>query len=139
MTEGADISDDSKVRIEILLKEYDTLRQEIISRTNNRFAITGFFGAVALFAVTKEGLDAFWKCAISVASLVFLLALWLWIKFLIDLCAQRIAKIERRINELAGDTLLEWETEVAKRPVSSPFKKFSRFLQPDEGRKQTPE
>ena len=137
MTEGAEISDDSKIRIEILLKEYDTLRQEIISRTNNRFAITGFFGAVSLFAVTKEGLDPFWRWAIVVAPLVILSVLWLWIKVAIDLCAHRIVGLERRINELAGDTLLEWETEVANRPADSVIKKLSRFLHQSKNRNST--
>jgi hypothetical protein len=31
-----------KLQVQILLKEYDTLRQEIIGRINNRFALVGF-------------------------------------------------------------------------------------------------
>jgi len=45
------ISPDTKIRIDILFKEYDTLRAEIIARINARWALTGYFlTAAAVFA-----------------------------------------------------------------------------------------
>ena len=40
-------------KINILLKEYDTLRTEILQRISNRFAFLGLFGAIGAFGLFK--------------------------------------------------------------------------------------
>jgi hypothetical protein len=48
----------AKRQIDILLKEYDTLRAEILQRINARFAIIGLVGALLAIVVTKWDWDS---------------------------------------------------------------------------------
>lgn len=99
--------------IQILLHEYDTLRNEIIGRTRdgfNLFAITAalLFGALSLF----YGTAGVWP-AVAVAVLgvgVFFFAAHETI-FRINLAATRIRELETRVNNLAEEQLLSWEAK----------------------------
>jgi len=48
---------------------------------------------------------------------ISLLVLWFVIGQLIKNCAVRISQIEERINELAGEKLLEWESHQLKKGI----------------------
>ena len=99
----------NKDEIDILLKEYDTLRSEIIARTSGGFQL----GAIVLAAITWMGSRPVDHAPISprlvgalVAGIVALaFAYWR------DLYAAsvRVAELEREINHLAGRPLLKWE------------------------------
>ena len=112
MTEPASstINQDAKIKIDILLKEYDTLRTEIIHRINNRWRATGFGIAAVALVGSLSALDKQLVTLIVVASALALLALWSRSWYLIQRCELRIAEIEQRVNEIAGERLLVWET-----------------------------
>jgi hypothetical protein len=99
---------DSKDKIQILLKEYDTLRAEIIARTNHGFQLTGLGGAVLMWLVSRPDDARFW---VLVATFLMVFGYMGWITFRdISKAAGRIRQIEAKVNKLAGDELLEWET-----------------------------
>ena len=60
---------ESKAKVDVLLKEYDSLRQEAIHRLNNRFHMLGYAGAIITYtAVQSEGVtDARLLCGVGAA------------------------------------------------------------------------
>jgi hypothetical protein len=106
-----------KDKIDILLKEYDTLRQEILMRINHRFLMLGIIGTLLGFVLINDnpqlrihifGLST--KIILLMSGALLLLALWLFLGYLLGTLAARISTIERQINEIAGKKLLEWES-----------------------------
>jgi hypothetical protein len=99
-----------KERIDILMKEYDTLRTEIFHRTNSGFAIFGLLGGLGGYTVftTKEFTP--WNLSYLAISAVLLLFLRLEYGRLAIRASRRIAQIEEQVNTLAGETLLVWDT-----------------------------
>jgi hypothetical protein len=96
--------------IEILFKEYDTLRAEIISRQSGGFQLVIIGGAVfAWFGGHATGQ----KLWIGVAALV-IVSCFLVFRAVqdINLIAKRIGKIEEEINHIAGANLLKWESHL---------------------------
>lgn len=108
--------------IEIMLKEYETLRQEILTAMSSRNSILSF-GLATIGAIFTAGIAAYTADTYSLlSSLMLMLAvpaistfvLFIWLgeyqrmqragKFLVD--------IERRINEEASKELLTWETHL---------------------------
>ncbi|MCK4888120.1 MAG: hypothetical protein KAS96_12085 [Planctomycetes bacterium] len=114
---------DNKAKIDILLKEYDVLNAKVASRINNRFAMTGFAGAVGTFVyfrtrnATSPCINTGFWTIVLVFTVISLLVLWFVFGQLIKNCAVRISKIEERINELAGEKLLKWETHQLKNGI----------------------
>ena len=121
----------AKAKIDILLKEYETLRNEITHRINSRFAIVGFTGAIIAFTISQlKGVvwpeliwplsvfgttkEVAWPGSILGLAAVFLMALWRRLGTLIKRCSIRISEIEAQINNLAGQELLVWETRQRK-------------------------
>lgn len=106
---------DAKAKIDILLKEYDTLRTEILQRINSRFAIVGLLGALLAFVLSKfewqpENLLLDLRWPITVCGLALLLGTWWRFGIIIRGLAARVRSIETRVNKLAGEELLSWET-----------------------------
>lgn len=102
---------DEKDKVQVLLKEYDSLRAEILQRINHRFAFLSLFGAMgtyAFFAATD--LSAYQKVVLMISALA-LFGVWWQLGNLIARCSRRIAEIEEAINLVAGDPLLRWEHE----------------------------
>ena len=108
---------EDKYKIDILLKEYETLRQEILSRANNRFLMLGMVGAFLGYVLLTDnpilrihiwGISM--RAFILVIGVIGLLAIWLLFGYFVGTAAKRISVIERKINQLAGEELLEWET-----------------------------
>ena len=101
-------------KIEILLKEYDTLRTEMNERFRQRFQFVTIFGAVGAFALfTKQDFIGYQKVCLALTPIV-LCTVWFWIGHLIAKASRRIAQIETEINSLAKTKLLCWETEQVK-------------------------
>lgn len=107
---------DRKMHVEILFKEYDTLREEILSRMNNRFTFGGLLGVIAAFVGSQTQLSIPLRLGTGLLALVTILVLWWFLGLLIYKAHLRIAALEKKINELAGADLLEWESNVLHRP-----------------------
>jgi hypothetical protein len=104
----------AKEKIGILFKEYDTLRTEIIGRAAGGYqliAITAvIFAAVLGWRASREPDWIFWAgIGLVIATAVFFS--W-WTRRDINIIARRIRDIEKKINELSGETLLIWESEL---------------------------
>ena len=112
-TPSASTADQAKVQI--LLKEYDTLRAEIASRINQRFAIVGFVLAMVSFVGTKSDLAIPHRWVLGILGLAMSVVLWWRLGHLMKRCSTRICAIERRVNQLMGDELLVWESQVSIR------------------------
>lgn len=101
--------------IDILLKEYETLRAEILNRINHRWQMLSVIGAILAFISTQRG-TAFW---LGWAIATFLGLLLLISARYIARLAEHISGIERRINALAGVEHLTWETIGTNRAIRS--------------------
>jgi hypothetical protein len=101
-------SEADKLKVTVLLKEYDTLRQEIVGRINNRFGIVSLGSALGVFLVSQQPTRG--RVALIGVWAVLILVLWWRTGLLILRCSKRIAEIERAVNLLVGDELLVWET-----------------------------
>ena len=99
-----------EVKINILIKEYETLRTEILQRINQRFAFIGLSGAAAGYAFLKAGGQTYVIILILVMSISILAGLWFYYGRVIHRCSSRLSEIEQQINSLVGDKLLVWET-----------------------------
>jgi len=115
---------DSKDAIEIMLKEYETLREEVLAAMSNRNSILSF-GLAIIGAIFTASIATHTKTGYSIlASYLLILAvpavtncvLFIWLgeyqrsqragKFLVGL--------EKRINAKAQEELLTWETLLRK-------------------------
>lgn len=96
-------------KIQVLLHEYATLRQEIITRTTHGFQLVAAGAVVLVWVMTRQELNVqFWFGA-AIAILVVLIAIWFIIRD-IGKAAKRIRELEKDINRRAGEELLVWET-----------------------------
>lgn len=102
------MTDDERFKTDILLKEYDTLRSEIMSRTTSRFGILSIGGVLTTFIASQPRGHLTW--IVTGLCVGALLALWWCYGVLIDHCATRIREIEQKVNHLAGDDILLWES-----------------------------
>ena len=103
-----------KEKIEILFKEYDTLRAEIIGRTAGGYqliAILAIIFAAILGWRSPHGPDQMFWVAIGVLVGSAIVFGW-WAHRDINMIARRISDIELQINEFSGQTLLIWETQL---------------------------
>lgn len=125
---------DNKSKIEVLLKEYEMLWGEILGRIRNRFAVIAYLGAVVAFVLFQSKdvswpdpvwplslLGApgavIWPTMIVVVAGAFLVTIWWRFGSLINNAALRVAEIEQKINSLAGEELLLWESRGEGRPL----------------------
>lgn len=95
--------------IPILLKEYDTLRAEILQRIGHRFAFLGLFGAVGTYAFFSAKKLASHQIVTLTVCAIFLFCVWYQLGNLIARCSKRIGEIEQTINSYTGKELLKWE------------------------------
>jgi len=98
-------------KIQILIKEYDTLRAEILQRTGQRFAFLTLFGAVGAYSFFVATSLNSYQILVLIISAFVLLGVWFQLGNLIARCSRRIAEIEEEINAMAGQKLLKWEHE----------------------------
>ena len=111
MNSGTEFSQFQK--IEILLHEYDTLRDEIGGRTRdgfNMFAITSalFVGALSLL-YGKAG-----TVVVVIVGILGAIAFAVAARetfYRIARAAERLREIEGDVNERVGEKLLVWETQ----------------------------
>jgi cardiolipin synthase (CMP-forming) len=94
--------------IEILFKEYDTLRKQVVSRISNWYQLAGAFAITVGWLLSRPP-SMGWLgpvAGLTFAALVFGGTL----ARDIHICAARLQELEVEINKLAGAELLKWET-----------------------------
>lgn len=123
MSSGPD--EDRKLRIDILLKEYDTLRTEILQRGNLRVGAIGLFVAIGILFFGESDGAFLWRVVAALLVLGAAGVIWIESWYGVGLCAFRLREVENRVNELAGEELLVWESTWASRRL---FNRFSRFV-----------
>jgi lysylphosphatidylglycerol synthetase-like protein (DUF2156 family) len=99
--------------ITVMLHEYDTLRTETLYRYSAQFQTTTVFAAVVVGLVTLAVTRGFSRpiVALLIFALVVYFGMQIWIFH--DVCRvhRQLDTIEERVNNLAGEKLLTWETE----------------------------
>ena len=96
-------------QVNVLLKEYDTLRAEIIARTNNCYQLCAAAAAALAWLTGRANEWTLW----ALYAFLFLISAGVAFALYRDINAlcSRVSTIERGINHLSGDKeLLEWET-----------------------------
>ena len=108
-------------RIEVVLHEYDALRDEIVSRMEARFQLIGFLAiAATILGATGIAKSSRWELIIIV--LAVLVGVWFVFGSYIRGCAIRLREIETWVNdELGGEAVLRWESNL-------PRNGFRRFI-----------
>lgn len=96
--------------VSVLLAEYSTLRAEILTRSNHMYQVLIFGGTVLAVIFSFKDLNTtFWIVLTSVVAIIATFSAF--IGHDTKKASARIRQIERQINDLAGDTLLVWETQ----------------------------
>jgi hypothetical protein len=99
--------------IDILFKEYDTLRQEVISRTTNGYQMAAMVAALgaALLSWIIIGKPPSWLWILIVISTTTVLVTTAFgLHGEINWLDARLCELEEQINTIAGKRLLIWET-----------------------------
>jgi hypothetical protein len=109
MMTGASPIFSPKDKIQILLAEYAGLRMETIHRTNNLYQLIAALVVLLGFATSRTSFDwRFWLYSGSAATLSTAMG-WLLYRDT-QRAAARVREIEAIVNDLAGESILEWET-----------------------------
>jgi len=108
--------------IEVLIKEYETLRQEILSTMNNRISILSFglgtIGAIftasiAIYVTSNNIILPSLTLSLAVPFIChFVLFMWLGEYQRMQRAGQFLVGLEKRINDEASKSLLTWETSL---------------------------
>lgn len=111
-------------RVEILLAEYKTLRQESLNAMNNRNRILSFglatIGAIlagSIVAYTNNTHSPVSRFALIVMVPVissFVLLMWFGEYKRMQRAGKFLSELEKRINKVARERLLTWETHLRK-------------------------
>jgi hypothetical protein len=110
---------ETKDKIAVLMKEYDTLRAEMLARINTRFGIIGALIAFSAFWFGRATPPSLLKTfLIAIPCYCIIIGLWIWIGVLMEMLSAGIKRIEERINDLVngeespgGDyRWLQWES-----------------------------
>lgn len=97
-------------KIDIMLTEYDRLADTILHIEDRLFAITGFLGALIGFVISRRKLTVNVRWKLAIAGFAVLLGLWVVYGLLMHRCGSYLGGLETRINTLADDDLLRWDT-----------------------------
>jgi uncharacterized membrane protein YhiD involved in acid resistance len=118
---------DNERLIQVLSLEYQTLRDEILTRTSGRFQFLGLMTtAAALLAsgigVSHVGLGVWASAALAIAAFSLGLGYFGGLGIHIIRISARLAQLEARINNLLavqddGQRALSWESEKQKRTL----------------------
>jgi hypothetical protein len=107
------MDEDQRFKVTVLLQEYDTLRAEILVRTQQRSLLLGV--AATLLAIAAANYRELppdwwiWKMSLPVT----VIAIWWWLSVLLADCALRVREIEQEVNTRCGEVLLRWESAIA--------------------------
>ena len=103
-----------RLAIEVLLREYDTLRTEILARVRTRFELLGFLAIIATIVGSQDSATSF-RLGVAGSAIVIALTAWGWFASGIKRCATRILAIEAKVNDFMGEELLAWERSQPRR------------------------
>jgi hypothetical protein len=103
------MDEDSRKKIDVLLKEYEMLRSEILTRSTQQFTLMTITGVTAAWLLSQPLRFATW-CIIAVVGGIFANLFWI-LQIVIWRAGSRAKEIEGKINSFAGESLLEWETK----------------------------
>ncbi len=116
---SGEVNMDAEKKIETVLAEYKSLRDEVIASMNNRHTILnyGLLGLAALFAACVAGTGLTGDAILRVAILMFgipciagcILELWYGEYRRMQRAGAFLCTVEARINSMANDELLTWE------------------------------
>jgi len=107
--------------LDVLLKEYESLREEIKERLKIAFSHVAYAGAIVAFGIPAAdkiasalpGTTPAFIFAVPAAVVVLGAILLLWVAWLnmrwVQHCGTYIQGIESRVNEHFGTTVLGWE------------------------------
>lgn len=96
-------------RIEILLHEYDSLRDEIQERIGHVYQVVIICAVLATWLLGRNMDGRFWAGA---TLLILLITAFGWFNGEdIKRAAAQLREIEQHINHLTGEDLLTWETQ----------------------------
>jgi len=124
---------ETKDKVEILLHEYDTLRDEVVQRYNAIqqqisifvLMIIGTLTILSTYSEQRWGWSLFLYLLLALGLCVFAFALR--INHLdIQKINTRLRELEADINQLAGEQLLKWETYWSG-AVTGYFNPFRRY------------
>lgn len=103
--------DDQHFRVTVLLKEYDTLRAEILARIRSRFELLAVsFAALAVLVKVQHA--SAWLIVGLVIGVAVLHSYFGWS---IAKISDRLATIEGEVNRRLDDNLLAWESHLGSR------------------------
>jgi uncharacterized membrane protein len=100
--------------IEVLLHEYDTLRDEVLSRTSARFQLLGYLGIAATLLGVSSISNGWHWVPVVVITLTIIGALWLYFGLAIKRCAIRLREIEDDVNGVFHKKVLRWENDLRR-------------------------
>ena len=105
--------------VEIVLHEYDSLRNEILSRANARLELLGLL-SIAATLLGVSGFSEDWRWAyVVVIGFLILIGLWFYFGWAMKRCAIRLRQIEEEVNTALGRTVLRWESDLPQNGLSS--------------------
>jgi hypothetical protein len=100
-----------KPSIEVILHEYDGLRNEIVSRMDARFQLIGFLGiAATILGATELSSSSRW--VLIIIALAVFAGIWFIFGLYVARCAQRLRDIETWVNGELGEKVLTWESSL---------------------------
>ena len=102
---------DEKVKVDVLLKEYETLSSYALQRNSQRFALLSVSGGLGSYAFFSAHAFDTYQRAILMVTAVALLLLWWQLGGMMVRCANRMAEIEERVNSVAREGLMQWESK----------------------------
>jgi hypothetical protein len=127
--------DEQRHKVDILFKEYETLRQEVLARSGQRFALVTVAGGLMAFLLKTEDWPTFvvnkgWtQATLALLCAAALLVIWWRFQFLIERLGTGISRVEQRINALTGDAeLLRWEADQESQRSQSGVRKAMALL-----------
>jgi hypothetical protein len=127
--------DEQRHKIDILLREYETLRQEVLARSGQRFALVTVAGALMAFLIKTEDWPAYFvstgwtQVFLAVGGGAALVMIWSRFQVLITRLGAGISRVEQRINALSDDAeLLSWEGAQASQRSRSRLRKMTALL-----------
>ncbi|HZQ28048.1 MAG TPA: hypothetical protein VFA94_10160 [Acidimicrobiales bacterium] len=102
---------DQQLRVTVLMKEYDTLRAEILARIRSRFELLAVSFAALAVLVKVQSASA-WLIIGLVGGVAVLHTYFGWS---IARISDRVAAIEDEVNGRLADELLRWESRLGSR------------------------
>ena len=97
-----------KDKIQILIAEYNTLREELIAAGNKMYQILTVGSALLVFLISQYPTPKFWLAVIAAIIIVVVFS----VLNIADTrrLALKVRQLEEEINKRAGETLLTWES-----------------------------